>query len=154
MRERWARWLAATTGVLVLLAAGLFALLQNPPRAATDAVAEPAPRASAPGSEPGVAPRPPVPADAGRAVFQAQHCTRCHAVAGQGNPRSPLDDVGARLTRAQLRDWVLAAEAVQDDLSRRAIEAKSAYATLPAAELEALLDYLQTLRVEQGGRGN
>lgn len=141
MRERWARWLATLTGLLVLLAAAVFARVQNPPRAALDDAAATARVAAAPAT-----PVQPTGEEAGRAVFAAQDCARCHAVAGQGNPRSPLDGVGGRLGRAQLRDWVLGAEPVRDDLSRRALEAKAAYAALPPAELEALLDYLQTLR--------
>lgn len=126
MRERWAIGLALLTGLLVILASAALAAVKNPQSAPA-----PAPAQSDPGR--------------GRAVFEAQDCQRCHSVAGQGSPRSPLDDVGARYSRAELRDWVTGAEVIAEELSPRALRAKQAYATLPADDLDALLDYLAAL---------
>jgi mono/diheme cytochrome c family protein len=132
MRERWARTLAFLTGFLVLLLSGAFAAIQNP--------------AATPGGGSGTA-APAVAADLerGKAVYDQQGCARCHSVAGKGSPRSPLDGVGSRLDRAELHDWIVAAPAVQDDLSPRAVSAKQGYAKLPEADLEALIDYLASL---------
>ena len=134
MRERWARLLAFTTGRLVLLLSAAFAAIQNP--AATPAEAEPAAAADAASSER---------LARGRAVLEANDCLRCHSIAGAGSPRSPLDGVGARVPRAELHDWVIASDAVKDELSPRAATAKAAYRELPAEDMEALLDYLASL---------
>ena len=53
----------------------------------------------------------------GRAVFDAQACTACHSILGKGNPRIPLDGVGARLDPGLLHDWTVGAEAISKDLS-------------------------------------
>jgi mono/diheme cytochrome c family protein len=137
MRERWARLLALSTGVVVLLLAAVFASVQNPLGSASAQAGAPSP-AAASGAPPDTA--------AGRAVFDAQDCARCHAIAGQGSPRSPLDGVGSRLSGEEIRQWIVGADAVKDDLSPRALAAKQAYASLPAAELDALVAYLQGLR--------
>ncbi len=138
MRERWAKCLALLTGVLVVLMSALFAWVQNAPGPARDpAVSTSAPLPPA-ASKASIA--------AGRATFAANGCARCHAIAGQGNPRSPLDGIGARRDRAQLRAAVLGQGSDQTDLPTRVRAAKQAYAALPASELEALLDYLASLR--------
>lgn len=82
----------------------------------------------------------------GKRVYAAQHCRRCHAIAGEGNALRKLDDVGSRLDAAKLRDWIIGAPAVTDKLSPRALAAKRRYAGLPAADIDALIAYLQTLR--------
>lgn len=133
MREHWARTLAFLTGLLVLLLSAAFAAIQNP--AATADGASGSPPASATAD-----------AERGKAVYEDQGCARCHSIAGKGSPRSPLDGVGSRLDRAELHDWIVAAEAVQDELSPRAVSAKQGYAKLPAEDLEALIEYLRSLK--------
>lgn len=138
MRERWAKQLALLTGVLAVVVSLLFARVLNPGQ-----------ETARPETAPMTAVSAPVPASTvvlkGRAVFDAQGCARCHSIAGQGSPRSPLDGVGRRYSRVQLRQWVLAETAIRTQLSPRAIDAKQAYARLPADELDALLDYLSSL---------
>ena len=80
--------------------------------------------------------------DPGRKVFDGQHCARCHALAGKGNKLRPLDDVGARLDAAKIRAAITAATPVRPNLPARALVAKQKFATLPAAELEALVTFL------------
>jgi len=142
MRERWARLLALLTGAAVLLLAVGFALVQNRTRP-PPAMAEPPPVVVANGVR---AANEVQAAVAGRSVFDEQRCARCHSIAGQGNPRSPLDGVGSRLSREEIRQWIVADDAIKDDLSPRALSAKQTYAALPAAQLDALVDYLQGLR--------
>lgn len=45
-------------------------------------------------------------ADKGMAVFVEQKCTQCHSVAGRGNKKGALDEVGGKLTAAQIREWI------------------------------------------------
>jgi mono/diheme cytochrome c family protein len=135
MRERWARALAMATGVMVLLLSAAFAAVMNAP------AEDPATAPAAVVSEPD-----PQQLAKGRAVFDENHCARCHSVAGKGSPRSPLDGVGSRLSRAELHIWVTGAESVREELSPRAITAKQRYAELADEPMAALLDYLSSLK--------
>ena len=47
--------------------------------------------------------------DKGKQVYAAQKCQICHSVAGVGNKRGALDDVGARLKEDDIRQWIVAA---------------------------------------------
>lgn len=128
------RIVAALTGVLVTLLALGFALVQNP-RVPADS-----PAAPPPALEP-----PPALVEAGRRAYEEQDCAMCHAIAGEGNPRLPLDGVGARRDAAGLRDWILGSGASADALPARAQRAKSAYRQLDGATLDALVAYMQSL---------
>lgn len=135
MRERWARGLAVITGLLVLALSVAFAAIQNP--GGTSPASRPTPVATAAADAALLA--------RGRAVYDAQGCARCHSIAGQGSPRSPLDGVGAHIPRGQLRDWIVGSEAVADALAPRVRAAKQPYADIPAAEMDALVAYLASL---------
>jgi len=136
MRERWARALALLTGVLVVLLTIAFATVQN----RGDAPAS----TSAPTAAGGPAIDPALLA-AGRAVYDAAGCARCHSIAGQGSPRSALDGIGTRRDRKDLRHWTVADESVHHELSPRAIATKRRYADLPVEQLDALVAYLASL---------
>ncbi|MDX1646602.1 MAG: cytochrome c, partial [Longimicrobiales bacterium] len=82
----------------------------------------------------------------GERVFQDAGCFRCHALGSSGNPRSPLDGVGARLTRAEIHAHIVAAPSVRPGLSRSVIRAKEGFAGLSDQELDALAAYLTTQR--------
>ena len=45
-------------------------------------------------------------ADKGMTVFVEQKCTQCHSIADRGNKKGALDDVGGKLTAAQIREWI------------------------------------------------
>jgi len=135
MRERWARALAIGTAATVLLLSAAFAAVMNSP--AGDPAAPAAVAASKPDPEQ---------ISRGQAVYDENHCARCHSIDGKGSPRSPLDGVGSRLGREELHDWVVAADSVQDELSPRAITAKQRYVELPEDQMNALLDYLASLK--------
>jgi mono/diheme cytochrome c family protein len=131
-RKSRARWLAFATAVLVVVLAALFAWLRN---------LTPAPRRPAgPVSMLAAAPR----ADAGRAAFARAGCTGCHSAEGRGNPSRPLDGVGARLDREQLRTAAFALGEAGSGLPPAVVSAKRAHVNDP--EVEALLAYLQSLR--------
>jgi len=42
----------------------------------------------------------------GAAVYTAQKCSTCHAIAGKGNAKGALDDVGSKLSAADIRSWI------------------------------------------------
>src|SRR5687768_10526712 len=42
----------------------------------------------------------------GQKVFEAQKCSLCHSVAGKGNTKGALDDVGSKYSAADLKLWL------------------------------------------------
>lgn len=83
----------------------------------------------------------------GQAVYTAQKCSTCHAIAGKGAKASPLDGVGAKRSADELRAWIV-------DPLGSAAKAKSTkkpvmpnkYSKLPAADIDALVAYMQSLK--------
>jgi mono/diheme cytochrome c family protein len=84
--------------------------------------------------------------DRGKAVFAEQKCTLCHAVAGKGNPKGALDDIGSRLTADQIRQWLLTPKEMAEKEKKERKPPMQPYAKLPKADLDALVAYLQTLK--------
>lgn len=80
-------------------------------------------------------------------VFVKQKCTTCHSIAGRGSKKGPLDDVGSKLTPAQIREWLVdpvgMAAKTQPPPTRKPPMKKKA---LPAEDLDALVAYLSTLK--------
>jgi hypothetical protein len=126
VRKTRAKLLATATALLVVGMAAAFAALH-------DAKAPQAPAAAVAAG--------PAADEAGRRAFERLNCGMCHSLAGAGNPAGPLDGVGARLDRAQLRAWTTGSGAAREQLPASAVRRKQAAAADP--DLEALLDYLQ-----------
>lgn len=135
MREHWARMIAILTGAVVVLLSVGFALLQNLPGKAPEA----------PAREPVAIELDPQVVARGRQVFEEQNCMRCHSVAGEGSPRSPLDHSAAELDADQLLAFTIGSEDAADELAPRTLAAKRPYQQLPAEDLDALVAYLQSL---------
>jgi mono/diheme cytochrome c family protein len=82
----------------------------------------------------------------GAQVYAAQKCGMCHSVAGKGNPKGPLDDVGRRLTADDIRLWLTSPkEMAEKSKSVRKPPMKS-FASLKSDDLDSLVAYLQTLK--------
>lgn len=118
------------TFVMIVGLALIFALRHNPARATQ------APPAARP--EPAPAP------DFARArsIFDEQGCAGCHAIAGRGNPRHPLDDVGRRRNLAELRAGILGEGPAAAELPVSIQRRKQRYHGMPEADLAALVAYL------------
>lgn len=142
MREQWARRIALLTGQLVLLLAVVFAISQN--LVETPETREPVMPAEL--LEPIALD--PQRIEAGRGLYRQQTCARCHSIAGKGNPRNPLDGVGARRSAMELRDWVIGGDVLWGELPERAFKLKQAYKELSSDDLDALVAYMQSLRLE------
>ena len=85
-------------------------------------------------------------AAAGQKVFEAQKCTLCHAVAGKGNAKGPLDGVAKKFSAAELKLWITQpAEMAKKHTATRKPPMKS-YASLAATDVDGLVAYLQTLK--------
>jgi len=139
MRERIAKLVWVLTMTLVIGLSFWFAAVHNPPAAlaaSIDSVANP----------PAQRPAPPVAEIArGRQVYSAQGCATCHAIAGEGNPRSPLDQVGARWDAGEMRAWITGTGLAAEMLSAAIVKRKQRYLTMPEDDLQAMVAYLLTL---------
>lgn len=134
MRESLARRIALLIGTLVVALAAVFARMQNPPGASL-----PAPTVPTPAATPTPAPSPLV--ERGEQTYVDLGCARCHSIAGRGNPRLPLDGVGARSSEAEIRAWITPGASTPGSYRER-----HAGLGLPAEQRDALAAYLIGLR--------
>ena len=82
----------------------------------------------------------------GQKIFQAQKCSLCHSVGGKGNPKGPLDDVGSKYSAADLKLWLTKPEEMAKKHNATRKPPMKSVASLPAADIDALVEYLQTLK--------
>ncbi len=83
----------------------------------------------------------------GEKVYTAQKCQLCHSIAGKGNKQNPLDGVGKKLSAEEIRKWITE----PDEMAKQAKSTKKPpmadkYDKLPAADLDALVAYMQSLK--------
>ncbi len=81
----------------------------------------------------------------GEAVYTAQKCSLCHSVAGKGNPKGALDDVGTKLKADELRAWIVDAKGQTAKSGATRKPDMKAY-SLPKDDVDNLVAYLQTLK--------
>ena len=83
----------------------------------------------------------------GAKIYEAQKCMTCHAVAGKGNKTNPLDGVGKKLSADEIRQWIVDPVAMTAKMkSTKKPPMPKRYDKLPAADLDALVAYLQSLK--------
>lgn len=82
----------------------------------------------------------------GEQVFTARKCTACHSVAGKGQAKGPLDGVGSKLSAAEIREWLVNPKEMATKAKATRTPAMPAYKSLPAADLDALVAYIQSLK--------
>jgi mono/diheme cytochrome c family protein len=83
----------------------------------------------------------------GQEVYAAQKCSVCHAIGGQGSKTNPLDGVGAKLSAAEIREWIVNPTAMTAKVkSEKKPPMPNRWAKLPAADLDALVAYMQSLK--------
>jgi mono/diheme cytochrome c family protein len=83
----------------------------------------------------------------GEQVYAAQKCQTCHAIGGKGNKANPLDGVGKKVSADEIRAWIV----TPTEMTKKAGSTKkppmpNKYSKLPAAELDALVAYLASLK--------
>lgn len=83
----------------------------------------------------------------GEQLYAAQRCQGCHQVAGKGNKNSVLDGVGGRLSAAEIKEWIVdpAGAATKHTSTKKPLMPKT-YAKLSAADVDALVAYMQSLK--------
>ena len=83
----------------------------------------------------------------GEQVYAAQKCQVCHAIGGKGSKTNPLDGVGTKLTAGDIRQWITQPAAMTAKTkSTKKPTMPEKWGSLPAADVEALVAYLQTLK--------
>jgi mono/diheme cytochrome c family protein len=83
----------------------------------------------------------------GEAVYTAQKCQTCHAIAGKGNKNNPLDGIGAKLSADDIKQWIThPKDAATKANSTKKPPMPDKYGKLPAADIDALVAYMQSLK--------
>jgi len=81
----------------------------------------------------------------GAAVYTEQKCQLCHSVAGKGNAKGALDEVGSKLSAADLKAWIVDAKGMTAKTKATRKPDMKSY-TLPAEDVDALVAYMLTLK--------
>ena len=83
----------------------------------------------------------------GAKVYTAQKCATCHAIAGKGNAKGPLDDVGSKLSAADIHQWIVdpVGSATKAKATRKPVMTAK-YGSLPKEDVDALVAYLASLK--------
>jgi mono/diheme cytochrome c family protein len=82
---------------------------------------------------------------AGEKVYADQKCSVCHAIAGKGNAKGALDDVGSKLSADEIRAWINDSKGMTAKTKATRKPEMRAY-TLPKEDVDALVAYLSTLK--------
>jgi len=82
----------------------------------------------------------------GQKAFAAANCRMCHSVAGAGNPKGPLDDVGSKLTAADIKQWLTDPAAMTARTKSERKPAMKLVKPLSADDLDSLVAYLTSLK--------
>ena len=83
----------------------------------------------------------------GEAVYTAQKCAVCHAIAGKGNKANPLDGVAAKMSADEIRSWIVTpVEAAAKAKSTKKPPMPAKYGKLPAADIDGMVAYMLSLK--------
>jgi len=82
----------------------------------------------------------------GAKVYADQKCAVCHSIAGKGNTKGPLDDVGSRLKADEIREWMTDPAAMTKKTNAARKPSMRAYPDLPKQDLEDLTAYMLSLK--------
>lgn len=87
--------------------------------------------------------------DRGMKVYAESKCSMCHSVAGKGNGKGVLDDIGAKLSADEIRQWLVDPDAMRTKVHAERKPLMKSFASLPKADLDGLVAYLQTLKAKK-----
>jgi cytochrome c2 len=82
----------------------------------------------------------------GKQVYAEQKCKMCHSVGTEGNAKGPLDDAGNKLKAAEIKEWIVNPKEMTAKTKAERKPLMKAYPNLPAADLDALVAYMQSLK--------
>jgi len=81
----------------------------------------------------------------GAQVYTDQKCSVCHSIAGKGNAKGALDDVGSKASADDIRAWLTDAKAMTAKIATPRKPVMKQY-SLPKDDVDALVAYLTTLK--------
>jgi len=88
--------------------------------------------------------------DKGKAVLSSvsPKCSMCHAIAGQGNAKNPLDGVGSKLSADDIKAWIRTPKEMAEKAKSVAKPPMQPYPAdkISDADLDALVAYLSSLK--------
>ena len=67
-------------------------------------------------------------------------------MAGVGNKKFPLDGIGAKLSAADLKEWIVNPDAMQAKLATKPVMKMKSFKALPTADVDALVAYMGSLK--------
>ena len=82
----------------------------------------------------------------GQKVYAANKCGTCHSVAGKGNKKGPLDEVGSKLTADEIRAWIVSPTEMTKKTDAKRKPLMKELPKLTPAEVDALVAYMQSLK--------
>jgi cytochrome c2 len=88
----------------------------------------------------------------GRKVAADQKCIVCHSIEGKGNKRGSLDEVGSKWTADELREWVTSPQEMAKKKNVKMVLPMKSYSSLPKGDIDALVEFLTTLKPRAGHR--
>jgi mono/diheme cytochrome c family protein len=81
----------------------------------------------------------------GEQVFTDQKCSLCHSIAGKGNAKGSLDDVGKKDSADDIRQWLVDTKSMTAKTKATRKPEMKVYA-LPKEDVDALVVYLSSLK--------
>ena len=82
----------------------------------------------------------------GEQLYTAQKCQICHSIAGKGG-KLALDGVGKKISAEETRQWIVnPKEMTTKTKSDKKPPMPDRYSKLPAADIDALVAYMQSLK--------
>jgi mono/diheme cytochrome c family protein len=84
--------------------------------------------------------------DKGMKLYATKMCSACHSIAGKGNAKGPLDEVGTKLTTDQIRAWLVTAEDMTKKMKADRKPAMTTNKTLTKEDVDALVAYMSSLK--------
>lgn len=82
----------------------------------------------------------------GKTVYAEQKCKVCHSIGGVGNAKGSLDGVGGKLKADEIKQWLVAPKEMAEKAKATRKPPMKAFTTLPAADVEALVAYLGSIK--------
>ena len=82
----------------------------------------------------------------GEKLYATLKCGACHSIAGKGNKKGPLDEVGTKLTADQIREWIVNPKEMTKKTNSTRKPLMKEHPNLAPAEVDALVAYMQSLK--------
>jgi len=83
----------------------------------------------------------------GAKVYADQKCSLCHSIAGKGNAKGKLDEVGSKLKPEEIRQWITDPVGMTKQTNApRKPPMTAKYGSLAKEDLDNLVAYLSSLK--------